>query len=374
MKILQVINVRWHNATAWFALRQARLLAESGHQVLVLTIPDSPLIQEAAQLGLATATLPLNTRNPVRLLLLPLAIRRLVKRFEPQVVNCHRGESFLFFGLLKRLGMGFALVRTRGDQRLPKANAVNKWLHTRAADLVVAANPALYRAFRLSLGVPRQRLRLIYGGVDTHAFAFDARGRERVRKEFGYGPEHKVVGLLGRFDRVKGHKELLEAVGLIRREQGREDLRVLLIGFPTAADDEDILTWAEAAGVADITRSTGRRADVTACISALDLAVIPSLWSEAVARSAMEIMACERPLISSDAGVLPVLLPCRAVFPAGDVAAMAAKMTQALDEPGFAASLVASQTRRLRLLRDEEFLKRSLEAMAAASTRNSNAS
>ena len=365
MKILQVINVRWVNATAWFALNQARLLQGAGHEVLALTIPGSPVETEAKAMGLPVAVLPLNSRNPFTLLGLPFSLRRLIRRFSPDLINCHRGESFIFFGLLRRLGGTFALVRTRGDQRLPKANGFNRWLHTKAADAVTAANPALLRAFRRDLGVPKERIALIYGGVDTERFSFDATGRSRVRSEFGYTDQHRVVGLLGRFDRVKGHKEFLQAVGQLV-VQGRDNVRILLIGFATATSREQVEAWASEAGVAEITAITGRREDIAACISALDLAVIPSLWSEASARSAMEIMACERPLLASTVGVLPNLLPNRALFDPEDIAAMAGLVERGLFDTGFSQGLVASLNRRMVLLTDQEFLRRSLALFAHA--------
>jgi hypothetical protein len=36
LRLIQVVNVRWVNATAWYALFLARLLKEAGHQVLTL--------------------------------------------------------------------------------------------------------------------------------------------------------------------------------------------------------------------------------------------------------------------------------------------------------------------------------------------------
>ena len=97
-------------------------------------------------------------------------MRRLVKDFRPDVVNCHRGESFLFWGALKEAG-GYALVRTRGDQRLPKGNWPNRMLHTKVADAVIATNSVMARYFAGPMGVPPQRLHTILGGVDARAAA-----------------------------------------------------------------------------------------------------------------------------------------------------------------------------------------------------------
>ncbi len=62
-------------------------------------------------------------------------------------------------------------------------------------------------------------------------------------------------------------------------------------------------------GLNDITIITGKVDDITGIMNASDLGVISSLGSEAVCRVAMEFMACGVPVISSNAGVLPEMLP-----------------------------------------------------------------
>ena len=85
--------------------------------------------------------------------------------------------------LLKGMG-GYALVRTRGDQRLPKGNLPNRILHTRVADAVVATNSVMARHFAEKMHVPAERLHMILGGVDTERFRFDPEGRAEVRARY----------------------------------------------------------------------------------------------------------------------------------------------------------------------------------------------
>ena len=58
-------------------------------------------------------------------------------------------------------------------------------------------------------------------------------------------------------------------------------------------------------------------------LRALDVGVVASLWSETIARAALEIMACGRPLVSTSVGVMPDLLPASALVAPGDVDALA---------------------------------------------------
>ena len=135
LRIIQVVNVRWFNATAWYGLFLSRLLREAGHEALVLALPGTEAFAKAEAMGLEPAPLNLNSGNPLVLAGELRRLRALLREFKPHVVNCHRGEGLLFWGMFKALGHPFALVRTRGDQRPPKGNLPNRLLHARLADV-----------------------------------------------------------------------------------------------------------------------------------------------------------------------------------------------------------------------------------------------
>ena len=166
LRTIQVVNVRWFNATAWYGLELARLLNAAGHESRVVALAGTETFEKAESMGLRPLAMPLNAKNPLEFPGLIRDMARLIRGFRPDVVNCHRGESFLFWGLLKGMG-GYALVRTRGDQRLPKGNLPNRILHTRVADAVVATNSVMARHFAGKMRVPADRLYTILGGVGT---------------------------------------------------------------------------------------------------------------------------------------------------------------------------------------------------------------
>lgn len=359
MKIFQVINVRWFNATAWYAITLSRLLADAGHEVTVLTQAGTESERKARELGLDTVSVDLNTTNPLRFAAATAHVIRLLRSHKPDIVNCHRGEGFFLWGLLKMSGFPFKLVRTRGDQRFPRSDAFNRFLHARVADAVVVTNRRMADYFLSAMRTPGKGVWLIHGGVDSERFAFDQAGRDRVRKEFGFKQDETVVGLLGRFDRVKGHKELIEAVANLR-SHGKKHVRLFLIGFDTAMTRSEINTWIEDNRIKGITRISGKRDDVAACISAIDIGVVASLWSEAIARSALEIMAAGRPLVSTDVGVMPDLSAPETLVPPGDVPALAETIARVDNDRQFREAVLTAQKRTMSQLTLDEFLKRSL--------------
>jgi len=365
MRIIQVNNVRWFNATSWYALNLSRQLRDAGHDVLVLTLEGTASHSKALEMGLNVLTLDLNTNNPLRLARVFGQLQQLVRDFRPHVVNCHRGESFLLWGHIRFWTGGFALVRTRGDQRLPGANLPNRLLHARVADAVVATNSAMARHFRERLGVPNDRLHLVLGGVDTRHFRFDPDGRSRVRQEYGFTDDDFVLGLVGRFDEVKGQRETIQAVTKLR-QQGMANLKLMLLGFETVTPEAQVRAWLAKNGLESHAVITGRREDMPACLSALDGGVIASKWSEAIARAALELMACGRPIISTTVGVMPDLVAPHGLVPPGDVQALAEALGRLVSDAGFRATLGEEQRATISNLTMEHFLRQTLRIYEAA--------
>ncbi|WP_321403072.1 glycosyltransferase [Maridesulfovibrio sp.] len=360
MKIFQVINVRWFNATSWYALYLSKLLQDAGHEVLVITVPGSETEEKAYEMGLNVETIELNSAHPHKLLKACSEVFFLIKKHKPQVVNCHRGEAFFWWGILRKIGMGYKLVRTRGDQRLPKSDFFNRYLHSKVADAVVVTNKRMADHFLKKMKLAENRLWLIHGGVDKEIFSFNPEGRNKVRKKFGFADDDIVIGMLGRFDRVKGQKELIEALAKTRTNVRDKSIKLFLIGFPTATSEHEIESWLTENGLQEITAISGKCEDVTACISAMDIGVIGSLWSETIARAALEIMVCERPLISTSVGVMPDLLPPQALVPPQDVNQLSLKLTEAIKHQDFREKLIEEHKRTMSQLSGEDFLKRTM--------------
>lgn len=360
MRIFQVINVRWFNATSWYALYLSKLLQDAGHEVLLITVPGSETEEKAIEMGLNVQTIELNSARPLKLINACAQVYSLIKKHKPHVVNCHRGEAFFWWGILRKLRMGYKLVRTRGDQRLPKSDFFNRHLHSKVADAVVVTNKRMADHFLEKMELAENRLWLIHGGVDSGKFCFDPEGRRQVREKFGFTEDDVVIGMLGRFDRVKGQKELIEALAKTRNNVKGRDIKLFLIGFPTATSKHEVATWLTDNGLTGITAISGKCEDVTACISAMDIGVIASLWSETIARAALEIMACERPLISTSVGVMPDLLPAQALVPPQDVNQLSLKLNEAINNPAFIENLLKEHKSTMSQLSGEDFLKRTM--------------
>ena len=369
LRIIQVVNVRWFNATAWYGLSLSRLLREAGHEVLVAGLPGTEAFAKAEAMGLGPVPLNLNSVNPLVLAGELRRLRSLLREFRPHIVNCHRGEGMLFWGMFKALGHKYALVRTRGDQRPPKGNLPNRLLHARLADALVVTNTRTARQCRELLGVPDDRLHVIPGGVDTARFAPDRRAGRAARAGLGFAAQDIVIGLLGRFDAVKGQRELLEAFGRMLRAAGDDvsgRLRLMLMGFSTSLSEDRVREWIREYGLEGRVAITGRVERPSDYINAMDVGVVASQGSEAIARAALEIMACGVPLVGTDVGVMPDLLPQEALVSPGDPQALAGLLERAVKDHSFRGALQESARERMLTLSERSFLEQSMRVYAGA--------
>ncbi len=365
MRILHIVNVRWFNATAWYAMELARLQQAAGHEVHTLVLPGTRAAAAAQHLGLSCLPMDHNPRTPWGMARLLIHARSLRLRLQPDIVHCHRGEQFWLWALARRLHGGFALIRTRGDQRPPRTDPINRWLHLQA-DALMSTNSITTARFR-AMGLPEDRIHQVLGGVDTSSFFPNPQARVRVRTALGYREDHFVLGLLGRFDTVKGQREAILALRQLH-DKGHRQLHLLLIGFSSALPHSTIKDWMAETGLEGHVTITGKVERVADYLNAVDLALVPSLGSEAIARAALEWMACGIPVIASQVGVLPDLLSPQALVPPGDVAALAARITTAL-HPGFREELLDHQKEQLPGLTSHAFLEATMAIYAQARAR-----
>lgn len=359
MKLVHVVNVRWFNATAWYGLYLARLQMEAGHDVRVIVLLDTDTHRKAEEWGLPVdleLSSLISSANPLRHIQLFKKTAEFVLKFRPDIVTCHRGEAFLLWGLVRNWFPTFKLIRTRGDQRPPKNNLPNRWLHKSAADAVIATCSSIAQGLSNRLGLPMDSIHIIRGGVDKDKFQFDWQGRERIREEYGFTEHQVVIGLLGRLDPVKGHRTLIQALAKLRAD-GHDSIRLMFIGNQSRITAEELSGWARLDGVDDLTVHTGFHPDVRACISALDLGVVASNGSETIARAALEIMACGRPLIGSDVGVMPDILDRETLFPS-DSSQRLADLIASLLPTEKRSELALKQKERLKEFAPSEFLAR----------------
>lgn len=347
MRTIQIINTRWYNATAWYALYLTHILNSHGHKSILITCPNSALIPKIKDFQLEYYTLPLNSFKPHELLLCWKKLNQICKDFKPDIINCHRGEAFFMFGLLKKL-YGIKLVRTRGDQRVPKVTRLNKFLHNNIADTLIATNSAMTDFFINTFNTPPSHIHTILGGVDTNAFYPNKEQKNKIRQAYGFSEQDILLGIVGRLDTVKGFHETVAALKkcLDQSDEAKKSLHLLIAGKSCQFSLEDLKNYSKTIGVPQENISFYAQVqEINDFMNMLDAGVIASVGSETIARVAFEMLACHTPIIGSRVGVMPDILENGFLFAPGNTDEMASMFLKCLDEK-FRADLYESCMRR----------------------------
>ncbi|UPT75978.1 MAG: glycosyltransferase family 4 protein [Elusimicrobiota bacterium] len=283
MNILHLEDEPWDSGIAHYALTLAAEQARRGHRVEFWGRVDSPVLDEARRLGLRVR----GWQGGAAGLLTWPRQRAVAGEFQPRVINAHTGASHSL-ALALAFNRPCAVVRTRGDARAPRATALTRFAASRT-DAFIAANAALAKALKAAF--PAAKVARVEQGID--------------------GPPHPtflppgpLVGMIARFDKVKGHETLLDAAALLKAKV--PGLKVRCAGEGRLRER---LSWQlKPTGLDRVVEFPGRVADKWAFMAAARVGAIPSLGSEAVSRAALEWMALGRPVVASAVGGLPDLV------------------------------------------------------------------
>ncbi len=211
---------------------------------------------------------------------------------------------FLQADILGSLAGKFArvqrIITTRRDEgfwRTKRQLMLSRYF-SQFADRVLVNSQAVKQAVRASEEISSRKIHMIYNGVDLKKYFPLQELREQARRELGIGENEFVVGMVANMrHEVKGHRFLLKAVSLLKKEERK--VRVMLVGDgPLEAKLEN---YAAHRNILDQVLFLGSRRDVPALVNAMDIVCAPSL-SEGFSNTILEAMAIGKPVIATNVG------------------------------------------------------------------------
>lgn len=337
------------------------LLREYGDEVLLIAGPplgpEGSLLERARRNGVPVELVPELRRaiHPWRDVRSYMALRRILRRYRPDVVHTHSGKA----GLLGRqaawsLGVPLVVHGVHGAPFHPYQSAAARALFraceryaARRCHAFISVSDAMTELM-VSAGVaPRERFTTIYSGMEVEPFLQAGQHRERMRAELGYGPEHVVVGKVARLFHLKGHGDVIAAAQ--RVVATCPEVRFLFVGDGVlrAALKRQI----ERAGLQQHFALTGLVPPerIPELLAAADLVVHASL-REGLARVLPQALLAGRPVVSYDIdGAREVVIPGETglLVPPRDVSGLAEALLRLVQDGALRARLGAAGPPRL---------------------------
>lgn len=224
---------------------------------------------------------------------------RLLRGPRPEVILAAYAYPDGCAGVLLGQALGIkVVVKCHGSDlnRVPEDLAARLQLRALLprADRVMVVSQKLGEAAQ-ALGVPAQKLALIYNGVDKERFAIRDKGE--ARRTLGLGADQEVVLYVGHLAEHKGAADLVAALPSLVAQ--RPKVQVVFVG------DGPLKARLQAQASPHLL-VVGRvpHAEVPRYLAAADLLCLPS-WDEGLPNVVREAHAAGRPVVATRVGGIP---------------------------------------------------------------------
>lgn len=308
-------------------------------------LAEGPLVDDLRGRGYPLEVVP-TLAGPVAIVRSALRLRRELRRLAPDVVHAD-GIKGALVATIATAGTGLPVVWLKCDF------SRDGWLArtvARRCRSIAAVSKAVTETFRadalakttvVPFGLPE-------AGVD--------RAAGRAALDEAIGPGGPVIGLFGRLDPHKGHREVLAMLPELRERV--PGMRAAFFGADDPAHPgyrDELAAEVAAAGLEDAVALPGFRPNAVELISGCDALVIPSVISrgglgkEGFSLVALEAMGVGTPVVAYDYGGPPeVLGDCGLLVTPGDRDALREALLSVLEDAELRERLAGCGRRRAR--------------------------
>lgn len=266
-------------------------------------------------------------------------LRRYLREVSPDILQgwMYHGNLAAWFGRLlvgSRVPLVWGVRQSLYDLAREKpatAKVIKFCAFVSKAATKILYNSETARGHHEGIGYASLHGECIPNGFDTDIFCPDETARSGLRRELGLGEDVPVVGMIARFDPMKGHSNFLAAVALLAEQHA--DVHFILVGRGVDGENPLFQRAAKSAPLVGRMHLLGERQDIPALTAGLDVAVTPSV-SEGFANAIGEAMSCGIPCVVTDVGdSAKVLGDCGRVVSPGNSAALAQAISELLRMP-----------------------------------------
>ena len=176
-------------------------------------------------------------------------------------------------------------------------------------DRVIAVSEQIAQLINDRYGTPWERIAVVPCSIDFERFD-PAQCRERARRggarAWGVKPDTKVILIVGRILRRKGHHVVVQAVRRLK-DMGLKDFLCVFVGEDRGRTHYTGELWdlVLATGTMDVIRMAAPVSDMPAAYAAAYVVVSAAVQPEGVQRAILEAQAMARPVIVSDLAAGP---------------------------------------------------------------------
>ncbi len=250
-------------------------------------------------------------------------LRSLITREAPDVIWTNSIKSHFLVRWAKlnrgRKWIAYHHGYTTTNFKMRLYNELDRWSLPGADRVLTVCQP--FAKQLIQRGVDRKRVRVQH--MPIRPFTTDQAECRQLRDSLGLKANERVILSVGRLSHEKGHLDLIRAFARLRREQGTESFKLILVG--DGPERQRLEQLRDASQLGDAVLLTGHRDDVKVFYGMADLFVLPS-YTEGSPNVLLEAMAAKVPVVATNVGGVPELVQdgvSAILVRAGDEAALA---------------------------------------------------
>lgn len=312
--------------------------------------PEGSMLERAERHGgIETIETPHLVRElaPRRDLLCSIQLRRLIRSWRPDVVHTHSSKA----GIIGRVAAwkehvpcvvhtihGLAFHPYQAKWRNMIYVAAERRAARACHRILCVADAMREQALAAGIGRPEQ-YETVYSGMEVDRFLEPGVTRAEMRRELGIGDDEYVIGTISRLAELKGHDDLLDALGPVLKEHPH--IRLLWIGDGWWR--ERIMGRVKSMGLEDRVTANGLvpPGEIPRCLQAMDL-LIHASYREGLPRAVTQALLTATPVIAYDVdGTREVCIDGETgrLIPPGDKSQLAAAVRGMMDDPATAEAM-----------------------------------
>ena len=301
--VLQVLPELEHGGVETGTVEIASALAEHGITNFVASA-GGRMVHDLEKIKVPHFTLPLKTKNPLKLYLNSLKLEKIIKENVINIVHARsRAPAWSAYWAAKRAGVRF-LTTFHGTYGLgPKG--IKKFYNRvmTYGDLVIAISNHIKKHMMDNYHVDEKKIRLIHRCVDIAKFSPEAVSKERIIstiRDNNLPEDLPIITLVGRLTHWKGQHLLLEALAKMKNR----DFYCLIVGSDQGRVKytNELKELVKKYDLEGKVKFIGQSFDIPALLMVSDIVLSTSIEPEAFGRAAIEGQTMGKIVIASNIG------------------------------------------------------------------------
>lgn len=232
---------------------------------------------------------------------------RLIRTFKPNTIQTWMYHADLIGGIMARIAGVQNIVWNVRNTEIPQGvlSTTGIFVHLCALvssvvprSIICCANAGLTK--HVELGYSRERVVVIPNGYDISSWQIPKASRAEVRKLYGLQTDAFVVGIVGRYDPLKGYEHFIRAAVQFANRSRRRAI-FLMIGRNVVKANAELGAIMKRCGVNGHFKLMGERRDIPLLMYCMDIYCLSST-AEGFPNVVAEAMLMKTPCVVTDVG------------------------------------------------------------------------